>query len=118
MRTRGALPINVKVVIEGEEEIGSPNFDAALEQLSRSVRRRRCGYLRHGGVFRRRSFAHDVRTRPRALGRSPYTVQPQMLHSGYYGGILANPIEALAQIIAGLKDGRWTRDCARVSTTA
>ncbi len=30
LQTRGSLPVNVKVVIEGEEEIGSPNFEAAL----------------------------------------------------------------------------------------
>ena len=34
MRTRGRLPINIKVVIEGEEEIGSPNFDAALARYA------------------------------------------------------------------------------------
>ena len=35
LATRGAFPINIKIVVEGEEEIGSPNFDAAFGALSR-----------------------------------------------------------------------------------
>ena len=103
MRTRGKLPINVKVVIEGEEEIGSPNFDAALERYGDLIRAD-VAVISDTAVF-----AEDVpslTTSVRGLVHWEVTVYGPKddTHSGYYGGILANPIESLARIIAGLKD--------------
>ncbi len=103
MRTRGRLPINVKVVVEGEEEIGSPNFDTALERY-RDLIRADFAVISDTAVF-----AEDVpslTTSVRGLVHWEVTVYGPTddAHSGYYGGILANPIEALARIIAGLKD--------------
>ncbi|HEX8806238.1 MAG TPA: dipeptidase [Candidatus Aquilonibacter sp.] len=103
MRTRGRLPINVKVVVEGEEEIGSPNFDAALERYHDLIRAD-LAVISDTAVF-----AEDVpslTTSVRGLVHWEVTVHGPTddAHSGYYGGILANPIEALARIIAGLKD--------------
>lgn len=104
LRTRGRLPINVKVVVEGEEEIGSPSFEPAL--------------MRH-----REKFAADLAvisdtavysqdlpsltTSIRGLVHWEVTVTgpAEDLHSGYFGGLIDNPIEALARMIARLKDG-------------
>ena len=47
LRVRGSLPVNVKVVVEGEEEIGSPNFDAAVERYRDAFASDRRGYLRY-----------------------------------------------------------------------
>ncbi len=103
LRVNGKLPINVKVVIEGEEEIGSPNFEAFL---ARERERLQCDVV---VVSDTAVFAEDVpslTTSLRGLVHWEVTVHgPQSdLHSGYYGGIVKNPLEALAQIVASLKD--------------
>lgn len=99
----GRLPLNVKVVIEGEEEIGSPNFESFL---ARERARLACDVA---VISDTAVFAEDVPSLTvslRGLVHWEVTVHGPMsdLHSGYYGGVVKNPLEALAQIIAGLKD--------------
>ncbi len=109
LRTRGTLPINVKVVVEGEEEIGSPNFEAALARYEDKFRAD-LAVISDTAVY-----AEDVpslTTSIRGLVHWEIAVHGpnEDLHSGYFGGLIVNPIEALAKIIAGLKDadGRVT----------
>ncbi len=99
----GRLPLNVKVVVEGEEEIGSPNFESFL---ARERDRVACDVV---VVSDTAVFAEDVPSLTvslRGLVHWEITVRgPQSdLHSGYYGGIVRNPLEALAQMLASLKD--------------
>jgi acetylornithine deacetylase/succinyl-diaminopimelate desuccinylase-like protein len=103
LRVNGSLPLNVKLVIEGEEEIGSPSFEAFLakhrERLVCDV-----AVISDTAVF-----AEDVPSLTvslRGLVHWEVTVRGPAsdLHSGYYGGVVKNPLEALAQILAGLKD--------------
>ncbi|HKE36675.1 MAG TPA: dipeptidase [Candidatus Baltobacteraceae bacterium] len=109
LRTRGRLPVNVKVVVEGEEEIGSPNFDTAVDRYKRQ-------FSADAAVISDTSvFAEDVpslTTSVRGLVHWEIEVRgpSEDVHSGYFGGVVRNPVEALAQIIAGLKDahGRVT----------
>ena len=103
LRVNGTLPLNVKVVLEGEEEIGSPNFEAFL---AREKERLACDVV---VVSDTAVFAEDVpslTTSLRGLVHWEITVHGPAsdLHSGYYGGIVKNPLEALAQIVAALKD--------------
>jgi acetylornithine deacetylase/succinyl-diaminopimelate desuccinylase-like protein len=103
LRVNGKLPINVKVVIEGEEEVGSRNFEPFL---AREVERLKCDLV---VVSDTAVFAEDVpslTTSLRGLVGWEITVQGPTsdLHSGYYGGIVKNPLEALAQMLAALKD--------------
>jgi len=109
MKARGTLPINLKIVVEGEEEIGSPNFDAAVERY-RNEFSADVAVISDTAVY-----AEDVpslTTSLRGLVHWEITVEgpAQDTHSGYYGGIIRNPIEALATIVASLKDseGRVT----------
>ena len=103
LRTRGRLPINVKIVIEGEEEIGSPNFDAAVERY-------RDRFTADVALISDTSvYAEDVPSLTTSLrGLVHWEVEvagpSEDLHSGYYGGLVCNPIEALARIVASLKD--------------
>lgn len=103
MAARKALPINIKLVIEGEEEIGSPNFEAFLAQ---NRERLACDFA---VISDTSVFAEDVPSLTvslRGLVNWEVSVQGPStdLHSGYYGGTIRNPIEALAQMIAALKD--------------
>ncbi len=103
LKTRGRLPVNVKIVIEGEEEIGSPNFDAAVERY-RDRFTADCAVISDTSVY-----AEDVpslTTSLRGLVHWEIAVHgpSEDLHSGYFGGLVRNPIEALAVIVASLKD--------------
>ena len=103
MKTRGRLPLNVKVVVEGEEEIGSPSFDRALDRY-RSLIAADVAVISDTAVFAEN--VPSLTTSVRGLVHWEIAVHGpnEDAHSGYYGGILANPIEMLAKMIAGLKD--------------
>jgi acetylornithine deacetylase/succinyl-diaminopimelate desuccinylase-like protein len=103
LRVNGKLPINVKVVIEGEEEVGSVHFEPFL---AREAERLQCDVV---VVSDTAVFAEDVpslTTSLRGLVGWEVTVHGPSadLHSGYYGGIVKNPLEALAHMLAALKD--------------
>jgi acetylornithine deacetylase/succinyl-diaminopimelate desuccinylase-like protein len=111
LRSNGKLPINVKVVVEGEEEIGSPSFEAFL---AREKDRLRCDVV---VVSDTAVFAEDVPSLTvslRGLVHWEVTVHGPAndLHSGYFGGLVVNPIEALGTMLATLRDadGKITID--------
>jgi len=105
LRMNKTLPLNVKVVVEGEEEIGSPNFEAFLAQ---NRERLRCDVAVISDTAMYAEGMPSLVTSLRGLVRWDVKVQgPRSdLHSGMYGGIVRNPIEALAQILARLKDAK------------
>jgi acetylornithine deacetylase/succinyl-diaminopimelate desuccinylase-like protein len=103
LRVRGKLPLNVKVVVEGEEEIGSPNFEAFL---AREAERLACDAV---VVSDTAVFAEDVPSLTVSLrGVVHWEVAVRGsttdLHSGYFGGLVVNPVEALARMLATLRD--------------
>jgi acetylornithine deacetylase/succinyl-diaminopimelate desuccinylase-like protein len=103
LRVNGKLPLNVKIVIEGEEEIGSPNFESFM---AREKERLACDVA---VISDTAVFAEDVpslTTSLRGLVHFEITVHGPTtdMHSGYFGGVIKNPLEALAQILAQLKD--------------
>ncbi len=103
LRAHGRLPINLKVVVEGEEEIGSPNFDAAVERY------RDAFSADVAAISDTAMYAEGVPSLTTSLrGLVHWEVRvdgpTHDAHSGYYGGVVRNPIEALATIVAGLKD--------------
>ena len=100
---KGKLPINIRVILEGEEEVGG-------EQIARFIRE-------HGDrlkadfalVSDTEMFAPELPTLCVGLRGMIYTEIEARgaktdLHSGMYGGAAPNPFVALAQIIAQLKD--------------
>src|SRR5690606_17456903 len=90
MDTTGSLPVNVKFVIEGEEETGSPNFhDAVL--ANRDLMRADLVYMSDGPVsdLRYPQIAFGVRG---MLYIELRTTGPNRdLHSGHWGGVAPNP---------------------------
>lgn len=99
----GGLPCNVKVMIEGEEEVGSDNLGLFVagnkEKLAADV------VL----ISDTSMIANDVPSINTGLRGLSYvevevTGPDRDLHSGVYGGAVANPINALCEMIAGLHD--------------
>jgi acetylornithine deacetylase/succinyl-diaminopimelate desuccinylase-like protein len=99
----GKLPINVRVILEGEEEVGG-------EQIAKFVREKRDRLKADFAlVSDTELFAPELPTLCVGLRGMIYTEIEARgaktdLHSGMYGGAAPNPFVALAQIIAQLKD--------------
>ena len=105
LKTVGQLPINVKFIIEGEEEVGS----AHLTDLIRAQRERlRADFVvvSDGAMFDRGVPAICYGLRGLAYWQVDLQGANSDLHSGVYGGSVANPIEVLAHMLAALKDDR------------
>ncbi len=104
LRDHGDLPINLKLLIEGEEEIGSPNLTPFVEAHKQKLE---CDVvvISDGSMFA--PGVPTLTTGLRGLAYFEIHVQGAFkdLHSGGFGGAVANPIQALAQIIQTLRDG-------------
>ena len=105
--TRGAFPINVKYVFEGEEESSSVHLAAWL-QANRERLTADAAIISDTGFFEGNLPAITVSLRGLLYTQIDVVGSPVDLHSGGYGGAVQNPANALAQIIAALKgsDGR------------
>ena len=101
--TRGTLPINIRIVFEGEEESTSASLPGWLE----SNRERLAGdavVISDTGFFEGNIPALTETLRGMLYTQIDVSGTPTDLHSGSFGGAVENPANALAQIIAGLKD--------------
>ncbi len=103
MKVAGKLPIRVKYLIEGEEEIGSPNLDAIIHKLRDRLA---CDYVALSDTpkFDKTTPAITYGTKGLIYKELILTGPKQNLHSGSYGGTLTNPGNAAAVIIAALRD--------------
>jgi acetylornithine deacetylase/succinyl-diaminopimelate desuccinylase-like protein len=98
-----SLPVNLKFLFEGEEEIGSPSLKEILDEhrdlfacdLVLSV---------DGGMFSREIPSITTGSRGLAAIEIEVTGPDTDVHSGSCGGVIHNPIHALAEILTGLKD--------------
>jgi acetylornithine deacetylase/succinyl-diaminopimelate desuccinylase-like protein len=101
-KTEGKLPINVRVLIEGEEEVGGEHIDEYVE--AHPDRLRADAAL----VCDTEMFAPELPTLTTGLRGLVYTelearAAAHDLHSGQYGGAAPNPMQALAEMITRLK---------------
>jgi acetylornithine deacetylase/succinyl-diaminopimelate desuccinylase-like protein len=106
LRTRGTLPINVIVLAEGEEEVGSPNLASFIE---RQAKRLGCDAVVISDSSMFAPGLPSILSSLRGMTYLQLDVQgPSVdLHSGSYGGAVINPATALARIIASFHDDRF-----------
>lgn len=103
LATGGRLPVNVVVLAEGEEEVGSPNLVPFLEA---NLDRLACDLvlISDTGMFAEGLPSLLFSLRGLAYFEIHVHGARSDLHSGEYGGAVRNPGNALAQIIASLHD--------------
>ncbi|MBI4841729.1 MAG: dipeptidase [candidate division NC10 bacterium] len=109
LKTQGVLPVNVKLLIEGEEEIGSPNLDPFILKHLDLIR---ADVVVISDTAMMAKGVPGITVGLRGLNYFQLDVEGTKsdLHSGSFGGSVVNPAFALAQILTQLKDknGRIT----------
>ena len=105
----GSLPLNVTIVIEGEEEVGSKNFGPFLQQ-HKSDLKADFALVCDTGMWDQNTPAITTALRGLVYDEVKITAANRDLHSGIYGGGAMNPIRALTKILGALFDdtGRIT----------
>ena len=101
----GKLPLNVKFIIEGEEEVGGESIAAFVRKEKAKLK------ADFALVCDTELFAHDLPTLCVGLRGLIYTEIEAVgaktdLHSGMYGGAAPNPFFGLIEIISKLKDAK------------
>ncbi len=97
------LQHNIKFCIEGEEEVGSPNlgkFVTANKELLKAD----CVLISDSAMISLETPSLDIGVRGLSYIEVEVTGPNRDLHSGVYGGAVANPITILAKMIASLHD--------------
>ena len=99
--SEGRLPVNVKMLFEGEEEIGSPNL---RDFVTRHAERLVANYALSADGAMWRADRPSVTVGSRGIVSLDIDVRgPRSdLHSGRHGGAILNPLQALAEVVAGL----------------
>src|SRR5881296_2556757 len=103
----GDLPVNLHIVIEGEEEIGSAHLGSFLEENREKVKSD-VAVISDTGMIARGVPTLSYGLRGVTALEIKVTGPKMDLHSGVFGGAVMNPITALAQLLATLhdRDGR------------
>lgn len=101
LETDGKLPVNIKFLLEGEEEIGSPNLPGFVEQNKDKLTADVC-IISDTGM--QSPDTPSIYYSLRGLVALEVHVQGPStdLHSGGYGGAVHNPIQALTEILSAL----------------
>ncbi|MBE2214245.1 MAG: M20/M25/M40 family metallo-hydrolase [Opitutaceae bacterium] len=102
-----SLPLRVTMVVEGEEEIGSPSFHGFIEK-HRDKLQGDLFLLSDTGIPSPDQIVITCGLRGIVTGEVEIVGPKGDLHSGLHGGVLLNPIQALAEVLSTLHtpDGR------------
>ena len=103
LKSQGEIPCNIKFMIEGEEEVGSMNLEPFIKEHKEKLA---CDVILISDTG---MIANDVPSITTGLRGLSYvevevTGPNRDLHSGLYGGAVANPLNILAQMIGSLHD--------------
>jgi acetylornithine deacetylase/succinyl-diaminopimelate desuccinylase-like protein len=103
LKVRGKLPVNMIVLAEGEEEVGSENLEKFIEENAKLLA---CDYVVISDSSMFAPGLPSILSSLRGLAYFQIDVQGAAgdLHSGSYGGAVANPATVLARIIASFHD--------------
>jgi acetylornithine deacetylase/succinyl-diaminopimelate desuccinylase-like protein len=97
----GKTPINIKFLIEGEEEIGSPNLEEFITIHQELLK---CDFALNPGMIGAENPTITYALRGLAYFEVRIDGPDHDLHSGIYGGVVHNPAQALCELIAGMHD--------------
>lgn len=103
LAAEGKLPVNVKMLYEGEEEIGSPNLEpfvlAHLDMLAANS-----GLISDGRIITEKQPSIVYALRGMTYMEIRVKGPKRDLHSGSYGGSVHNPAQVVAEMIAAMHD--------------
>lgn len=103
MNHTNSLPVNIKFIIEGEEEVGSPNL-ATFVKDNTSLLKADVILISDTSMISLENPSIDIGVRGLSYIEVEVTGPNRDLHSGVYGGAVANPITILCQMIASCHD--------------
>ena len=103
MMKTDTLPCNIKFMIEGEEEVGSENLDIFVKA---NKQRLKCNsiLISDTGIIANDTPSITTGLRGLSYVEVEVTGPNRDLHSGLYGGAVANPINILCEMISSIKD--------------
>lgn len=103
VKTNQEIPVNVKFILEGEEEIGSPNL---VPFIKNHLDMLKCDMvlISDTSMFGKNIPSITYGLRGLAYMEVEVTGPNRDLHSGVYGGAVENPINVLCEMITKLKD--------------
>ena len=103
LHQHGRLPVNVKFLIEGEEESGGNHIEQYVAAKPERIRAD-AAIISDTEMFAPELPTICVGLRGIVYGELHVQGAAQDLHSGVYGGVAPNPIQAIAEILSSLKD--------------
>ena len=105
MMETNSLPCNVKFMIEGEEEVGSENLGTFVKENKERLQADVI-LISDTGIISNDNPSITVGLRGLSYVEVEVTGPNRDLHSGLYGGAVANPINVLCEMIAKMKDDK------------
>ena len=106
MSQTNSLQANVKFIIEGEEEVGSPNL-ATFVKANKALLKADVILISDTSMLSMDTPSIDIGVRGLSYIEIEVTGPNRDLHSGVYGGAVANPVTMLAKMIASKKEPKW-----------
>lgn len=103
MVSTNSLPSNIKFIIEGEEEVGSPNLGNFIKE-KKDMLKADVILISDTAMLSLQTPSIDVGVRGLSYIEVEVTGPNRDLHSGVYGGAVANPITILSKMIASFYD--------------
>ena len=103
LNNTGGVPCNIKFMIEGEEEIGSDNLEIFVKENKEKLKSDII-LVSDTGMIDKKTPSITTVLRGLAYLEVELTGPNRDLHSGHYGGSVANPINSLAKMISSLHD--------------